>query len=134
MSSLSVEPKARSWLGNFKKSVRAVRLTTPFCNLTEAEREAVYAFIRRFFDHLETKKYKLHVRVFLSRYRGYALCPECKGARLRKEALYVKVGGKNLADVARMNIAEAAQFFNSLALPPEENAIADRSWSRFASG
>ena len=120
------KPKYRSWLGNFKKSVPAVRLTTPFCNLTEAEREAVYAFIRRFFDHLETKKYKLHVRVFLSRYRGYALCPECKGARLRKEALYVKVGGKNLADVARMNIAEAAQFFNSLALPPEENAIADK--------
>ena len=44
---------------------------------------------------LETKKYKLHVRVFLSRYRGYALCPECRGARLRKEALYVRVGGKN---------------------------------------
>jgi excinuclease ABC subunit A len=121
------KPKYRSWLGNFKKGARAaVRLTTPFRNLSEDEREAVYAFIRRFFDHLETKKYKLHVRVFLSRYRGYALCPECKGARLRKEALYVKVGGKNLADVARMNIAEAAQFFDSLELPPEENAIADK--------
>ena len=70
-------------------------------------RGRLYDFIRRFFDHLETKKYKLHVRVFLSRYRGYALCPDCKGARLRKEALYVRVGGKNLADVVRMNIAEA---------------------------
>jgi excinuclease ABC subunit A len=122
------KPKYRSWLGNFKKVARgaAARLTTPFRDLSDAEREAVFAFIRRFFDHLETKKYKLHVRVFLSRYRGYALCPECKGARLRKEALYVKVGGKNLADVARMNIAEAARFFNSLALPPEENAIADK--------
>ena len=122
------KPKYRSWLGNFKKSSHwsAARLTAPFRDLTEDEREAVYAFIRRFFDHLETKKYKLHVRVFLSRYRGYALCPECKGARLRREALYVQVGGKNLAEVARMNIAEAAQFFAALALEPEENAIADK--------
>ena len=55
-----------------------MRFRTPFCDLTAEEREAVYEFIRRFFDHLETKKYKLHVRVFLSRYRGYALCPECR--------------------------------------------------------
>jgi excinuclease ABC subunit A len=122
------KPKYRSWLGNFKKVAQgaAARLTTPFRDLSEGEREAVYAFIRRFFDHLETKKYKLHVRVFLSRYRGYALCPECKGARLRKEALYVKVGGKDLADVARMNIAEAGRFFDALELPPEESAIADK--------
>ena len=62
----------------------------------------------------------MHVRVFLSRYRGYALCPECKGARLRKEALYVRVNGKNLADIVRMNIAEAQEFFLSLELSPEE--------------
>ena len=68
----------------------------------------------------------MHVRVFLSRYRGYALCPECKGARLRKEALYVRVGGKNLAEVVRMNIAEAQEFFLSLELSPEETAIAEK--------
>jgi len=119
------KPKHRSWLANFQKHAKgAVRLRTPFCDLTEGEREIVDSFIRRFFDHLETKKYKLHVRVFLSRYRGYALCPECKGARLRKEALYVRVGGKNLADIARMNIAEAHEFFGALALSPEETAIA----------
>jgi len=121
------KPKFRSWLANFKKHARGgVRFQTPFCDLTEAERETVYDFIRRFFDHLETKKYKLHVRVFLSRYRGYALCPECKGARLRKEALYVHVGGKNLGEVVRMNIAEAQQFFDALALSPEETAIAEK--------
>jgi excinuclease ABC subunit A len=121
------KPKFRSWLGNFRKSAgRSVRFTTPFCELTEEEREKVYDFVRRFFDHLETKKYKLHVRVFLSRYRGYALCPECKGARLRKEALFVRVSGKNLAEIVRMNIAEAYQFFNALSLSPEENAIADK--------
>ena len=82
--------------------------------------------IRGFFNYLETKKYKLHVRVFLSRYRGYARCPECNGARLRKEALYVRVGGKNLADVVRLNIAEAQAFFDALELAPEETAIADK--------
>jgi excinuclease ABC subunit A len=121
------KPKFRSWLGNFRKSAgRKVRFDVAFCDLSDPERDATYEFIRRFFDHLETKKYKLHVRVFLSRYRGYALCPECKGARLRKEALYVRVGGKNLADITRMNIAEAYGFFTSLELSPEESGIADK--------
>jgi len=121
------KPKYRSWLANFQKHAKGtVRLRTPFCELTEGERDTVYDFIRRFFDHLETKKYKLHVRVFLSRYRGYALCPDCKGARLRKEALYVRVGGKNLADIVRLNIAEAYEFFGALQLSPEETAIADK--------
>jgi excinuclease ABC subunit A len=121
------KPKYRSWLGNFRKHAgRSFPYKKAFCDLAEAERETVYDFIRRFFDFLETKKYKVHVRVFLSRYRGYALCPECKGARLRKEALYVQVGGKNLAEVVRMNIAEAQQFFDSLALSPEETGIADK--------
>jgi excinuclease ABC subunit A len=66
---------------NFRSSQSGkVRFDVPFCDLTEDERELVDDFVRRFFDHLETKKYKLHVRVFLSRYRGYALCPDC-GAR-----------------------------------------------------
>src|SRR5450432_1770722 len=120
------KPKYRAWLGNFRKSAKKLRFHVAFCDLTEAERETVYDFIRRFFDHLESKKYKLHVRVFLSRYRGYALCPECKGARLRKEALYVRVGGRNLAEIVRMNIAEAQEFFLAIALSPEETAIAER--------
>ncbi len=120
------KPKYRSWLGNFKKNRAKVRMNVPVADLTTAEREALDEFIRRFFDHLESKKYKMHVRVFLSRYRGYALCPECKGARLRKEALYVRVNGRNLADIVRMNIAEAQEFFQSLELTPEETAIAEK--------
>jgi excinuclease ABC subunit A len=120
------KPKYRSWLGNFKKSAKGVRFNRPYCDLTDEERDAVDAFIRRFLDFLESKKYKLHVRVFLSRYRGYAPCPDCKGARLRKEALYVRVGGKNLAEVVRMNIAEAQAFFKALELSPEESAIAEK--------
>jgi excinuclease ABC subunit A len=122
------KPKYRSWLGNFRKTARSqgVRLTVPFCDLTEKEQEAVFAAVRNFFDHLETKKYKLHVRVFLSRYRGYALCPECRGARLRKEALYIRVTDRNIYDVVRMNIGEALAFFDALQLSAEETAIADK--------
>ncbi|HKX00608.1 MAG TPA: excinuclease ABC subunit UvrA [Bryobacteraceae bacterium] len=131
------KPKGREWLWKLKKLLaaaksRKVRLNVPFCDLTDEEKEFVidggpgFGGVRGFFDYLETKKYKLHVRVFLSRYRGYARCPECNGARLRKEALYVRVGGKNIADVVRMNIADAQAFFNTLALTPEETAIAEK--------
>ncbi len=121
------KPKYRSWLGNFAKSGgKRVPFDVPFCDLTTGQQDEVFAFIRRFFDFLETKKYKLHVRVFLSRYRGYALCPDCKGSRLRQDALYVRVAGRSLADVVRMNIAEAYEFFQTLDLSPEETAIAEK--------
>ncbi|MGE5645207.1 MAG: excinuclease ABC subunit UvrA [Acidobacteriota bacterium] len=110
-----------------------VRFNVAWCDLTEQERDYVwkgegrrFRGVRGFFDWLETKKYKLHVRVFLSRYRGYAECPECKGARLRPEALNVRVGGKNLAEVTRMSIAAAHAFFQALELTPEELGIADK--------
>ena len=131
------KPKGREWLVKLKRAAaspkgRKVRMTVPFCDLTDAEKNYVieggpgFDGIRGFFNYLETKTYKLHVRVFLSRYRGYARCPECNGARLRKEALWVRVSGKNLAEVVRMNIAEAQAFFDTLELAPEENAIAEK--------
>jgi excinuclease ABC subunit A len=86
----------------------------------------VHQHIRDFFKEVEKKKYKVHVRVFLSRYRGYTLCPDCGGSRLRAEALWIRVGGMNMADVTRMNIAQAQEFFLSLQLAPEEMAIADK--------
>src|SRR5213078_1029709 len=110
----------------------AVRFQTPWCDLSQAERDFVwfgnerFSGLRGFFAELEKKKYKLHVRVKLSRYRGYAECPECRGARLRKEALYVRIAGKSIADVVRLNIAEAVAFFDTLELAPEEAAIAGK--------
>ncbi len=109
-----------------------VRMDVPFAALTPAERNLVlegsgrYGGVRGFFRWLETKKYKLHVRVFLSRYRGYTRCPECDGARLRKEALYVRVGDRTLGEVVRMSIAQAKAFFERLELGPEESAVAAR--------
>ncbi len=120
------KPKYRVWAANFKKHAKSFPVRTPVCDLSAEQRQKLDDFVRRFFEYLESKKYKLHVRVFLSRYRGYALCPECKGGRLRKEALYVRVGGQNLGEVVRMNIAEARDFFETLDLTPEERAIADK--------
>jgi excinuclease ABC subunit A len=111
----------------FQRAARGkVRLRTPFHNLAPAEREFVTEHVRQFFTEVESKKYKVHVRVFLSRYRGYAVCPDCQGSRLRQEALYIRVNGKTMADIVRFNIAQAARFFDSLVLTPEQSAIADK--------
>jgi excinuclease ABC subunit A len=110
----------------FRRRAKKVRMGVPFFELTAAERNVVYNEIRRYFREVETKKYKVHVRVFLSRYRGYTMCPDCGGSRLREEALYIRVGGKNVAEVVRMNIAEAQEFFKTMQLTPEETAIAEK--------
>jgi excinuclease ABC subunit A len=82
--------------------------------------------VRGFFEWLDTKKYKLHVRVFLSKYRGYTRCPDCEGARLRQEARDVRVGNKTLPEVSALSIKEASTFFDALELSEEQAAIADR--------
>src|SRR5262249_38973616 len=82
--------------------------------------------IKGLFEWLETKKYKLHVRVMLAKYRGYTKCSECHGGRLRAEARDVFIGGKTLADVCSLAIRSASHFFSSLELTEEQNAIADR--------
>jgi len=112
---------------DFKKDNKGkVRLNVPVLDLNKDEIAIVHQHIRDFFKEVEKKKYKVHVRVFLSRYRGYTLCPDCGGSRLRAEALWIRVGEKNMAEVTRMNIAQAQEFFLSLQLAPEEMAIADK--------
>src|SRR5581483_4364233 len=81
--------------------------------------------VHGFFALLERKKYKLHVRVMLSKYRGYALCPECKGQRLRAEARAVRIGdeedageGRNICEAAALTIGAAHRFFSRLTLTP----------------
>jgi excinuclease ABC subunit A len=119
------KPQYMWGLTDFKQDSKGkVRLNVPVFELRAEERAVLYEAIRRFFREVETKKYKVHVRVFMSRYRGYTLCPDCGGSRLRQEALWVRVGGKNLAEVSRMNIAQAKFFFDTLELTPEEAAIA----------
>jgi len=82
--------------------------------------------VRGFFEHLERKKYKLHVRVFLSRYRGYSLCGECGGARLRNEARQVKIAGLDICQVCSKTVEESARFFQELKLTREESDIGSK--------
>jgi len=82
-----------------------------------------------FFRWLEAKKYKVQVRVLLSRYRGYQICPGCHGARLRPEALRVHVGGKSIDEVCRLSVREALSFVSGLRLAGEEGVLADKARS-----
>jgi excinuclease ABC subunit A len=122
---------AKVELKRFCKSER-ISMNVPFNQLTRPQQRAIiegkgeWSGVRGFFDWLDTKKYKLHVRVFLSKYRGYTLCPDCEGGRLRQEARDVRVGGKTLPEVSALSIKDAAVFFDQLNLLPEQSAIADR--------
>jgi excinuclease ABC subunit A len=77
-----------------------------------------------FFAEMERKKYKLHVRVMLSKYRGYAVCPECRGQRLRAEARSVRINNRNICEVSALTISASAQFFGALKLSPMQQEIA----------
>jgi len=79
-----------------------------------------------FFKFIESQTYKIQYRVLLSRYRGRTDCPECLGTRLRKDASYVKIGGKSISELVLMPIDECLQFFNGLSLSDYENAISKR--------
>ena len=85
-----------------------------------------FAGIDGYFKHLEEKTYKMHIRILLSKYRGYTKCTTCKGSRLRREALQVKVGGKGINEVVEMSIARALEFFKELKLTSNEKSIGQR--------
>lgn len=82
--------------------------------------------INDFFQMLEENLYKIQYRVMLARYRGKTSCPVCKGARLKKEAVYVKVGGKSINELVLMPITELKLFFDDLVLDETDAAIAQR--------
>jgi excinuclease ABC subunit A len=113
---------------------RGTRLDVPWSDLTDEEKTFVvegdtstdYEGIRGFFRWLERKKYKVHVRVFLSRYRGYLACPDCRGARLRREARNVRVGGSTVDQVSALTVLGAQKFFTGLELTEKESTVADK--------
>ena len=126
-------PKYRPWFSELRKRAAelGVPLDVPWRDLPETARETVlrgkdgFAGVMGFFAQLERKKYKLHVRVMLSKYRGYAECSDCRGQRLRAEARAVRHWkGKNICQAAAMTIAQAKEFFGELALSPVQKEIA----------
>jgi excinuclease ABC subunit A len=105
---------------------------TPYYQLTQEQRSLLwngnrsFKGIHRFFDYLEEKKYKIQYRVMLSRYRGKTVCPECQGSRLRREASYVKVGGKTIGDLVIMPISKLKSFFEQVKLTRKEIEVSKR--------
>jgi excinuclease ABC subunit A len=125
-------PKYRPWFGELRKRAAelGVPLDVPWREMPETARETVlrgkdgFAGVMGFFAQMERKKYKLHVRVMLSKYRGYAECPDCRGQRLRAEARAVRIDGKNVCQATALTIAEAKEFFDALKLSPMQEEIA----------
>jgi excinuclease ABC subunit A len=128
------KPKYRPVYAEMKRFAKQadIPLDVPWAELDAEQQELIldgdgkFPGVRGFFQYLERKKYKLHIRVFLSRYRGYSTCPECRGTRLRLEARQVKINGKNICDVCAMTVEDAAKFFAGAQLSPEEAEIAER--------
>ena len=128
------KPHYRTQLAELKRAVKTsgTRLDVPWVDLTPEEKLFViegsegFDGIRGFFRWLERKKYKVHVRVFLSRYRGYLSCPDCGGARLRREARDVRVGGRTIDVVSALTVREAQQFFADVELSEKDTAVADK--------
>jgi excinuclease ABC subunit A len=113
--------------GYYRRLLRAaeefdVPTDVPWSRLSQAHKEWVwkgggrYRGVERFVKRLERKKYRMHVRIFLARFRAYVTCPKCKGSRLRTEARHVRVGGKTFHELQDLPIGDLARFFHELKL------------------
>ena len=130
------KPRYRVLMQEARKfaKTRGIPTNVPWRQLTAEQRRLIlegdpendFEGVKGFFGWLERKKYKLHVRVFLSRYRGYATCPECGGTRLRAEARAVRITGKSITDLCKLTVKEARVFFGNLQLTESQAKIADK--------
>lgn len=126
--------KMGEWLHEFLREAPAHNfpIFAPYYELTEEQKDYLWhgprdkACIDSFFKMLEENQYKIQYRVMLARYRGKTVCPACHGSRLKKEALYVKVGGKNIAEIVSMPINDVVDFFRTLKLDEHDRTVAAR--------
>jgi excinuclease ABC subunit A len=111
---------------------RRIPTNVPFQDLKKEDQRFVldggdgYHGVKGFFDWLQAKKYKVQVRVLLSRYRKYVACPACAKTRLNSRALSVRIKGLTIGDCVRMTVREAAEFFRSVDLSPFERRVAEK--------
>lgn len=126
--------KMGEWLNEFLQEAPAhdFPIFTPYYELTQAQKDYLWhgprdkACIDSFFKMLEENQYKIQYRVMLARYRGKTVCHECKGSRLKKEALYVKVGGRHISELVEMPVQQLREFFRTLQLDTHDAAVAKR--------
>jgi len=111
---------------------QGVPVDFPFQDLEPGVQESIwygtkgFPGVTAFFDRLNSKKYKLHVRVFIARYRGYSQCPDCRGERLRREARDVYLDDLRITQLTRLTITEAKRYFDQLKLTSEQTAVASK--------
>jgi excinuclease ABC subunit A len=111
---------------------RKIPTNVPFSDLRPKDQRFVldggdgYYGVKGFFDWLQSKKYKVQVRVLLSRYRKYVACPACAKTRLNARALSVRLQGLNIGEIVRMTVGEASAFFDRLDLEPYDRQVADK--------
>lgn len=125
------KPAYKWWKRQFMDGAKKTGLDIkkPYTELTPKEKARVFegdsAFygINDFFRELEGKRYKLHVRVFLSRYRSAAICPLCEGKRLKKEALAYRISGYDIADLCAMSVSRLTEIFMDLGLSPFQRDV-----------
>lgn len=131
-----------SWFKDHLVSVASkfeIDIFKPWCELSQREKDLIWngdgspdgsdengriISVREFFAWVDTQKYKIQYKYMLSRFSGKAVCPECHGTRLRKEALWVKAGGRNIAELLDMNVCQLTAFLENLKLGESEKAIA----------
>ena len=126
--------KMGEWLNEFLQEAPAhdFPIFAPYYELTQAQKDYLWhgprdkACIDSFFKMLEENQYKIQYRVMLARYRGKTVCHECKGSRLKKEALYVKVGGRHISELVEMPVQQLREFFRTLQLDAHDAAVAKR--------
>ncbi|WP_338158233.1 excinuclease ABC subunit UvrA [uncultured Phocaeicola sp.] len=126
--------KMGEWLTEFLREAPAhdFPIFTPYYELTKEQKDYLWhgprekVCIDSFFRMLEENQYKIQYRVMLARYRGKTVCPECQGSRLKKEAFYVKVGGRSITELVEMPIYDLKEFFRTLQLNEHDAAIARR--------
>ena len=111
----------------------------PYHNLTQEQRDKIWngcpaaneedsiVGLNEFFKWVEQNKYKIQYKYMLSRYSGKTICHECGGSRLRREALYVKVGGKNIHELLKMNVGQLAEFFRNIELTEYDRSVAGKA-------
>ena len=126
--------KMSEWKRAFVHAAGAVNfpIHKPYHQLTEEQKGMLwhgigdFSGIDGFFRFIESKIYNIQYRVLMARYRGKTTCPVCHGSRLKREAEYVKVGGKSITDIVKMPVSDLSQWFDSLTLTPTEAKIAAR--------
>ncbi|MCC6276582.1 MAG: excinuclease ABC subunit UvrA [Oligoflexia bacterium] len=134
-------PSSKTWQRDLLAFARKnkIDLETPWAELDPSERKAIwdgakgFGGVEGFFEYLEEKKYKMHVRVFLSRYKSPFTCKDCKGSRLRPEAHTVFVGGKTIGQLTSLTLSELFKFMSELSLSKQEQKVAEEVFKQIRS-